>query len=113
MPSRSEHVALFTRMEICPQRASAQPPRAEELFDCAEARCGQISILVNNATCSLRDGIETLSPEHIDQHYVVNVRAMAFVCAEFWRHFPAIRTQGVHGRIVDLSVGTRTRADAG
>jgi 3-oxoacyl-[acyl-carrier protein] reductase len=81
-------------------------PRApKELFDCAEANCGQICILVNNATCSLRDSIETLSPEHIDKHYAINVRAMALLCAEFVRRFRAIRYQGVCGRIINLSSG--------
>jgi 3-oxoacyl-[acyl-carrier protein] reductase len=83
----------------------SDPKAPKELFDCAEVRCGQISILVNNATCSLRDGIENLSPEHIDKHYVINVRAMALLCAEFVRRFRAIRAEGVHGRIINLSSG--------
>jgi 3-oxoacyl-[acyl-carrier protein] reductase len=83
----------------------SDPQAPKELFDCAEARCGQISILVNNATYSLRESIEQLSPEHIDKHYAVNVRAMALLCAEFVRRFRAIRKPGVYGRIVNLSSG--------
>jgi 3-oxoacyl-[acyl-carrier protein] reductase len=83
----------------------SDPQTAKELFDCAEARCGQISILVNNATCSLPDSVEQLSPEHLDKHYAVNVRAMALLCAEFVRRFRAIRDSGVCGRIVNLSSG--------
>jgi 3-oxoacyl-[acyl-carrier protein] reductase len=83
----------------------SNPKAPQELFDCAEASCGQICILVNNATCSLRDGIEKLSPEHIDKHYAINIRAMALLCAEFVRRFQAIRDQGVSGRIVNLSSG--------
>jgi 3-oxoacyl-[acyl-carrier protein] reductase len=83
----------------------SDPQAPKELFDCAEARCGEISILVNNAACSLRDSIEQLSPEHIDKHYAVNVRAMALLCAEFVRRFRAIRNPGVYGRIVNLSSG--------
>ena len=83
----------------------SDPKAPKELFDHVQASWGQISILVNNATCSLRDGIDKLSPEHIDQHYVVNIRAMALLCAEFVRRFPAIRSQGVYGRIINLSSG--------
>jgi 3-oxoacyl-[acyl-carrier protein] reductase len=83
----------------------SDPKAPKELFDHVQASWGQISILVNNATCSLRDGIEKLSPEHIDQHYVVNIRAMALLCAEFVRRFQAIRSQGVFGRIINLSSG--------
>jgi 3-oxoacyl-[acyl-carrier protein] reductase len=83
----------------------SEPNAPKELFDCAEAHCGHISILVNNATYSLRDSIETLSPEHIDKHYAINVRAMALLCAEFVRRFRAIRYQGLYGRIINLSSG--------
>jgi 3-oxoacyl-[acyl-carrier protein] reductase len=83
----------------------SDPKAPKELFDHVQASWGQISILVNNATCSLRDGIEKLSPEHIDQHYVVNIRAMALLCAEFVRRFRVIRSQGVYGRIINLSSG--------
>jgi 3-oxoacyl-[acyl-carrier protein] reductase len=83
----------------------SDPQSPKELFDCAEARCGQISILVNNAACSQRDSIEQLTPEHLDKHYAVNVRAMALLCAEFVRRFRAIRDTGVFGRIVNLSSG--------
>ena len=83
----------------------SDPNAPKELFDHVQASWGQISVLVNNATCSLRDGIEKLSPEHIDQHYVVNIRAMALLCAEFVRRFRVIRSQGVFGRIINLSSG--------
>jgi 3-oxoacyl-[acyl-carrier protein] reductase len=83
----------------------SDPQAPKELFDSAEASCGQICILVNNATCSLRDSIETLTPGHIDQHYAINLRAMALLCAEFVRRFRAIRRAGVHGRIINLSSG--------
>jgi 3-oxoacyl-[acyl-carrier protein] reductase len=83
----------------------SDPNAPKELFDCAEGHCGPICILVNNATYSLRDSIEALSPEHIDKHYAINVRAMALLCAEFVRRFRAIRYQGVYGRIINLSSG--------
>jgi 3-oxoacyl-[acyl-carrier protein] reductase len=83
----------------------SDPKAPAELFDRAEAGCGQICILVNNATHSLRDGIEKLSPEHIDQHYAVNLRAMALLCAEFVRRFRARQAHGAYGRIINLSSG--------
>jgi 3-oxoacyl-[acyl-carrier protein] reductase len=91
----------------------SQPHAPKELFDCAEANCGRICILVNNATCSLRDNIETLTPEHIDKHYAVNIRAMALLCAEFVRRFRTARYQGASGRIINLSSGQELAPMAG
>ncbi len=86
--------------------ADLSDPRAvEELFNRAEASLGPISILVNNAAYSVRDGIEKLTPEHIDRHYAINIRAMALLCAEFVRRFPAIAPRGHFGRIVNISSG--------
>ncbi len=83
----------------------SDPEAPTQLFERAEASCGPISILINNATCSMRDGIENLSPAHLDQHYAINIRAMALLCAEFVRRFRTIRSQGVDGRIINISSG--------
>lgn len=83
----------------------SDPCTAGYLFDRAEASFGPIAILVNNAAYSRRDGIENLSPEHIDRHYGINLRAMALLCAEFVRRFKAIQSRAVHGRIINISSG--------
>lgn len=83
----------------------SDPRAAGCLCDRAEASCGPIAILVNNAAYSRRDGIENLSPEHMDRHYVINLRAMALLCAEFIRRFKKIRSRGVSGRIINISSG--------
>ena len=69
----------------------SDPQAPSTLFDHVEATCGTVTILVNNATYSMRDGIENLSAEQMDKHYAVNVRAMALLCAEFVR-----RCKGEH-----------------
>lgn len=77
----------------------------EHLFHRAEASCGHVAILVNNAAYSMRDGIDKLSAEQIDKHYAINIRAMALLCAEFVRRFQANRSHGVYGRIINITSG--------
>jgi 3-oxoacyl-[acyl-carrier protein] reductase len=60
--------------------STSDAPR--QLFDHVEATFGSVSILVNNATYSMRDGIEHLTADQLDKHYAVNIRAMALLCAE-------------------------------
>lgn len=71
------------------------------LLDEVEERLGTASILVNNAAVSINDSVETLTAENLDQHYAVNVRAMALLSAEFSRRFSA--TSG--GRIINMTSG--------
>jgi 3-oxoacyl-[acyl-carrier protein] reductase len=81
-------------------------PRAPRfLFDHIEARFGPVTILVNNAAYSRRDGIESLTAEQMDKHYAVNIRAMALLCADFVRRYKANKPQGICGRIINLSSG--------
>jgi 3-oxoacyl-[acyl-carrier protein] reductase len=58
-------------------------------------------ILVNNAAAGRLGGIDTLDAEMLDEHYAVNVRGMALLCAEFLRRFKA----GHGGRIINLTSG--------
>ena len=81
-------------------------PRApRSLFDRVEAAVGPVTILVNNAVRSLRDGIENLNADHLDKHYAINVRAMALLCAEFVRRYKQDLPQRSGGRIINLSSG--------
>ena len=88
-----EPQSLLTELRRTGRRADgleldlSDPQAPKSLFDHVEATCGTVTILVNNATYSVRDGIENLSAEQMDKHYVVNIRAMALLCAEFVRRY--------------------------
>jgi 3-oxoacyl-[acyl-carrier protein] reductase len=71
------------------------------LLDVAEDKLGRMSILVNTAAYSTRDGFETLDADTIDAHYAVNVRAMALLSVGFAKRYPG----GPGGRIVNFSSG--------
>ncbi len=75
------------------------------MFDHVEATVGRVTILVNNATYSVRDGIENLNADQLDKHYAINVRAMALLCAEFVRRYKQNLSPGLYGRIINLSSG--------
>ena len=71
------------------------------LLDRAESEVGQLSILVNNAAYSTRDGWERLTADELDRHYAVNARATALLSVEFCRRF-----QGSSGgRVINFSSG--------
>jgi len=77
----------------------------KHLFDHVEASFGPVNILVNNATYSMRDGIENLNADQLDKHYAVNVRAMALLCAEFVKRYKKNSSGSRMGRIINLSSG--------
>lgn len=77
----------------------------QRLFDHVEATFGPVSILINNATHSMKDGIENLTADQLDRHYAVNIRAMALLCAEYVRRYKTHRPRHDYGRIVNLSSG--------
>lgn len=79
----------------------SDPGSPFELLDMVEARLGTVNILVNNAAVSIGDSFETITAENLDQHYAVNVRAMALLSAEFARRFPG----PVGGRIINMTSG--------
>ena len=81
------------------------PDAPQHVFDRVEASLGTVNILVNNATYSMRDGIERLTAGMLDKHYAVNVRGMALLCAEFVRRYKRRPPQAGYGRIVNLSSG--------
>jgi 3-oxoacyl-[acyl-carrier protein] reductase len=82
------------------------PEAPARLFDQVEASLGPVGVLVNNATYSMRDGIENLTAELQDKTYALNLRGMALLCAEFVRRFKKnIPPGGVGGRIINMSSG--------
>jgi 3-oxoacyl-[acyl-carrier protein] reductase len=78
-----------------------QADRLPALLDRVEQELGPLSILVNNAAYSTRDGWETLDAAQLDRHYAVNARATALLSAEFCRRFRGERG----GRIINFSSG--------
>ncbi len=76
------------------------PDSPQQLLDIAEERLGQVSILVNNAAHSTRDGYEKLDAATLDAHYAVNLRATALLCVGFARRF-----SGESGRVINLTSG--------
>jgi 3-oxoacyl-[acyl-carrier protein] reductase len=83
----------------------SDPEAPPQLFDQVEAALGPVNILINNATYSMRDGIEQLTAELLDKHYAVNIRAMALLCAEFVRRYRLDLSNRSYGRIINLSSG--------
>jgi 3-oxoacyl-[acyl-carrier protein] reductase len=79
----------------------SDPAAPSALLDTVEERLGAVSILVNNAAVSIRDTFETITAENIDQHYAVNVRAMALLSAGFARRFAG----ETGGRIINMTSG--------
>lgn len=61
----------------------SEPDSAERLFKAVEDQLGVPSILVNNACHDFEIPFADLSPEILDKHYAVNVRAVAMLCKEF------------------------------
>ncbi|CAN5817998.1 SDR family oxidoreductase [soil metagenome] len=71
------------------------------LLDRAESEIGPISILVNNAAWSTRDGWRDLTAADLDRHYNVNARATAMLSVQFCRRFQGERG----GRVINFSSG--------
>jgi 3-oxoacyl-[acyl-carrier protein] reductase len=71
---------------------------AERLFKAVEKTLGIPSILVNNACYHFEVPFAELSPERLDQHYAVNVRAVTMLCKEFVN-------RGKPGTIINMTSG--------
>jgi len=96
-----------------------EPAKIPQLFDRAEAAFGQVGILVNNAAHCVSDTfipqnllpgdarcvadlpMSSVTPNSIDRHFAVNVRATALLIAEFTRRHLA--RSGDWGRIISIS----------
>jgi 3-oxoacyl-[acyl-carrier protein] reductase len=77
----------------------------EQLIAYVEANFGPVRVLINNATHSMRDGIENLDAVLLDKHYAVNIRWMVLLCAAFVRRYRENFPGGKDGRIINLSSG--------
>ena len=74
------------------------PDSAEKLFQAVENELGTPGILINNACHDFEVPLVELSPEILDKHYAVNVRAVAMLCKEFVK-------RGNAGHIISMTSG--------
>lgn len=87
----------------------SQPEAATRLMGEVNGTLGPVTILVNNAAWSTRDGYEQLDAETLDRHYAVNVRTTALLSVEFARRFAG--AEG--GRIINMASGQELGAMPG
>ena len=74
------------------------PDSAEKLFQAIENEFGAPDILINNACHDFEIPFVELSPEILDKHYAVNVRAVTMLCKEFVK-------RGRAGNIISMTSG--------
>jgi 3-oxoacyl-[acyl-carrier protein] reductase len=74
------------------------PDSAEKLFQAVEKELGTPAILINNACHDFEVPFVELSPEILDKHYAVNVRAVVMLCKEFVN-------RGSAGHIINMTSG--------
>lgn len=79
----------------------SEPQSVIQVLDTAEAALGSLSILVNNAAYSVRDGYEILDASIFDATYAINLRATALLSVEFARRYSG----QLGGRIINLTSG--------
>lgn len=82
------------------------PESFVDLINNVEQKLGEPSILVNNACYSVNDDLTTITPESLDAHYAINVRAVTMLSVEFVRRF----TQSAGGRVINMTSSTITRS---
>jgi 3-oxoacyl-[acyl-carrier protein] reductase len=76
----------------------SQPDSSEKLFNFVEKELGSPDILINNACYDFEVPFITLTPEILDAHYAVNVRAVTMLCKEFVK-------RGKPGSIINMTSG--------
>ena len=74
------------------------PDSAQKLLQAAENELGTPTILINNACHDFEVSFVELSPEVLDKHYAVNVRAVAMLCKELVK-------RGNTGHIISMTSG--------
>ncbi len=71
------------------------------LFDTTQNKLGSPSILINNATYSTITEIENISPQELDKHYFVNLKAPILLTKKFVEH----NDNNKHGRVINITSG--------
>jgi 3-oxoacyl-[acyl-carrier protein] reductase len=102
--SENDHTEITTELEQFGVRVGSAeidlsvPDSAEKLFQVVEKELGTPAILINNACHDFEIPFIELSPEILDKHYAVNVRAVAMLCKEFTK-------RGNAGHIISMTSG--------
>ena len=84
--------AFFRSFDLTSQK------NVEVLFDDANSKLGNISILVNNLCTHTFDTFGEIGEVLLESSLAVNTKAVFFLCQEFYRRF-----QGNYGSIVNMS----------
>ncbi len=79
----------------------SKPSSPAELFKTVKEKLGEPDILINNACYDSETPYIDLTPDSLDQHYAINVRAITFLCQEFVRGWQ--KASG--GRIIIMTSG--------
>ena len=79
----------------------SQPTAAGQVLDACERALGGPTILINNATRSVRIDWEAVDAAELDAHYAVNLRTFALLSLGFAKRWPG----GNQGRIISLTSG--------
>ena len=104
--SQKEADALVARIAGAGGQAFAvqadisQPEQISALFTATKDHFGRLDILVNNAGMYEFGGIDTVTPEHIDRHFNLNVKGLILATQCAVKHFGA---DG--GVVVNISSG--------
>ena len=94
----------------------SQPEAVPQLLDAVEAWLGTPDILVNNAVYWQEAGYQDLTPEVLDRHIAINVRAPIMLSADFARRLGDRgwgRGGGGRGRVVVVWGGAREGGGGG
>ena len=101
----ASHLKAVARIEaaggtaVAIQSDVSKPENITRLFLEAKERFGRLDILVNNAGLARPALLEDVTPESIDEHYVLNVKAMILATQAAVRLFPVDEA----GVIVNIS----------
>ncbi len=71
------------------------------LFETVQNTLGSPSILINNATYSTITEIENISPQELDNHYSVNLKAPVLLTKKFVECYD----NNKHGRVINMTSG--------
>lgn len=102
--SENDHAAIAAELRQFGVRVGSAeidlsaPDSAEKLFQVVEKELGAPAILINNACHDFEIPFVELSPEILDKHYAVNIRAVAMLCKEFVK-------RGNAGHIISMTSG--------
>lgn len=93
---------INTRVQaLCMELDLAKYQASEQLLNRVSEQLGYPDILINNAAYSTNNDFSNLTPEELDKHYMINIRATTLLSTKF--------AQGFHkksgGRIVNITSG--------